>query len=507
MLRTIRPLVVALAAFLIAGTAMSASAAPTAWQSVDVTMQTEEQQSMLLVSGLLPPTATLPSEAELAVPAGTQLQWIGEVLGGAVSADPEVKYVKSTVEGMDIYRFTLTRARTAQIEGIVPAPGGFQGANYVSALKWTAWQPLPEVRISQRIPKSSQIVSAAPGATLQPGGTGSSFYTKSVKDVKAGQVLDLAFSYTPVAAGGASAAGATDSSSGNIALVAIIAAFIGGFGFLFYNVRRKLASQTVDDDETPVVAPRKTSPSAKKPASSARRTEHVEPEEVAPARPKKVKPAVFILAVVGLLIGVVVMAGAKGTSANVVNGKITKSFGAASPCTSASIPVTANPGVDLASQGEKLVDSFVGQTGVGDVTLDLASSTLDITFCESSQTEDSIRQTLTGTGLVSVGAATASVASAPVTATVDPSGKTQTASVDTASGSFSPKAIVLKAGVPAELAFGAATSCLTEVIFAELNVKQDLTAGPATVKLPALDPGTYTFNCPMGHEEGTLTVQ
>ena len=506
MLRTIRPLVVALAALLVAGSAVSAYAAPTAWQSVDVTLQTEEQQSMLLVSGLLPPTATLPSEAELAVPTGTQLQWIGEVLGGAVSADPEVKYVKSSAGGMDIYRFTLTRARTAQVEGIVPAPGGFQGANYVSAWKWTAWQPLPEVRISQRIPKSSQIVSAAPGATLQPGGTGSSFYTKSVKDVKAGQVLDLAFSYTPVAAGGASAAGATDSSSGNIALVAIVAAFIGGFGFLFYNVRRKLGSQTVDE-ETPAVTPRKTTASAKKSASSARRIEHVQPEEAAPAPSKRVKPAVFIVGVVGILIGVVVMAGAKGTSANVVNGKITKSFGAANPCTSASIPVTANPGVNLASQGEKLIDSFVGQTGVGDVTLDLATSTLDITFCESSQSEDSVRKTLTGTGLVSVGAAPASAASVPVTATIDPSGKKQTASVDTASGRFSPKAIVLKAGVPIELAFGAAASCVTEVIFAELNVKQDLTAGPATVKLPALDAGTYTFNCPMGHEEGTLTVQ
>jgi hypothetical protein len=165
----------------------------------------------------------------------------------------------------------------------------------------------------------------------------------------------------------------------------------------------------------------------------------------------------------------------------------------------------ANQGVDLAKKGDKLVDAFTGLEGVGDVTLDLASSTVEVKFCESKQTEDSVRKALEGTGLVTLGAAQA--AAAPVTASLDPSGKTQSASVDTASGAFSPGKVVLKAGVPADIAFGAASGCVTEVIFSELGVKQDLTAGPATVKLPALESGTYAFACPMGHQTGELVVQ
>lgn len=39
--------------------------------------------------------------------------WIGEILGGPPAEDPQLPYVKTTVGDMDIYKFTLTKSRTA----------------------------------------------------------------------------------------------------------------------------------------------------------------------------------------------------------------------------------------------------------------------------------------------------------------------------------------------------------------------------------------------------------
>jgi len=503
MLRSTRLVV---AALLVMATALSitpAFAAPSGWQSVDVTLQTEQQQSMLLVSGELSPTAKLPQEAELAVPAGTQLQWIGEVLGGAPSEDPALQYTKSTEQGMDIYRFTLTKARIAQVEGVVQGMGGSDGANSTAALKWTAWQSVPEVRISQRLPQGTTIAQAAPGATLQPGDAGYSYYTKTVKAPKAGDVIDLTFTYALPAAGAPVGGGAsTGPSSGSAPTIIVFSLAVAAFGFFIYRVRLKMRAKARIHTGAQAKSSRTA---AAKSSKQPHRKGRTHAEQAAPQPVRRVKPLVPTLAIVGIVLVGFLIVGNQGISAKVVDGKITKSFGAASPCTSASIPVMAKQGVDLASQGEKLVDAFTGHEGVGDVTLDIARSTVDITFCKSSQTEDAIRQILAGTDLVDLGAAP--VASAPTTATVDPSGDKQTASVDTAGGSFSPGTLLLKAGVPTEIAFGGATSCMTEVIFSELGVQQDLTAGPATVKLPALEPGTYGYACAMGHQTGEVVVQ
>jgi hypothetical protein len=198
------------------------------------------------------------------------------------------------------------------------------------------------------------------------------------------------------------------------------------------------------------------------------------------------------------------------TSVPVANGKITKFFGSTSECSSASVPIVANPGVDLAAQGGRILDAFKGQDGVGNVTLDVVRSTVDVGFCESSQSEDSVRRLLADTGLISLGASAAASgpgASAQGTSSVDPSGQKQTAIVDTSSGGFRPTTLVLKAGIPAEIAFGQGSGCLAEVVFPDLNIRQSLEGGPVMVKLPALEPGTYAFACGMDMQRGALVVE
>lgn len=104
------------------------------------------------------------------------------------------------------------------------------------------------------------------------------------------------------------------------------------------------------------------------------------------------------------------------------------------------------------------------------------------------------------------GSSAANSAGGSVAATVD--GNTQRVSIDASQGYFNPGQITVKAGIPTVMSFSKAPGgCLSSVVFPELGISQDLTAGPADVSIPALQPGTYTFTCQMGMVSGTLVVQ
>lgn len=404
MSRTFQLFVAALFAAVMAFSASPARAASVEWKTVDVTLQTEQGQSMLLVSGELPADASLPYETELAVPAGTDLQWIGEILGGPAADDPTLEYTKSTAEGMDVYKFTLTKSRIAQVEGLVQGMSGFDGANYTSSLKWTAWQPVGEVRLNHRIPASAQIVQPATGAETQQGGGGYNYYTKAVTEPKAGDVLDLTFSYALPAAAPASTNAGNSSSTGF--LIVILLSAVAGLALVAYKVSVKMAGKNAPAAvSVATTSSRKSSSPSAEESSAESVTE--EPDEAEDAPAKRPSPLVPVLVVVGVFVAAFLVAGNMGTSAKAIDGTIKKSFGAASPCASASIPVTPKQGVDLESQGVQLIDAFTGHEGIGDVTLDLKAMRIDMTFCESEQTEASIRQILSGTGLVEPGAAQA----------------------------------------------------------------------------------------------------
>ena len=72
---------------------------------------------------------------------------------------------------------------------------------------------------------------------------------------------------------------------------------------------------------------------------------------------------------------------------------------------------------------------------------------------------------------------------------------------------YNPNTIVLKAGVPAEITFSQAQGCTQVVQSADLGFTEDLSAGPKTVKLEGLQPGTYAFSCGMQMVFGKIVVE
>lgn len=87
-------------------------------------------------------------------------------------------------------------------------------------------------------------------------------------------------------------------------------------------------------------------------------------------------------------------------------------------------------------------------------------------------------------------------------------GDVQRIAVDTSSGSFNPNVIKAKAGVPIVLDFSqSAGGCLSGVYFPDFDINEDLSAGPKTVTLPALQPGEYQFFCQMQMVSAKIVVE
>ena len=117
--------------------------------------------------------------------------------------------------------------------------------------------------------------------------------------------------------------------------------------------------------------------------------------------------------------------------------------------------------------------------------------------------------TATAAGSASAGGCCGGAAkSGPATTKkADVSGNVQKISVDVSEGYYDPSTIQLKAGVPAEVTFSQSSGCTGQVISSALGFSADLTQGPATVKLPALSAGTYSFNCGMQMVFGSIVVK
>ena len=89
----------------------------------------------------------------------------------------------------------------------------------------------------------------------------------------------------------------------------------------------------------------------------------------------------------------------------------------------------------------------------------------------------------------------------------DVAGSVQKISVDVSKGYYDPSTIELKAGVPAEITFSQSSGCTGQVISSDLGFSADLSQGPATIKLPALSAGTYSFSCGMQMVFGSIVVK
>jgi hypothetical protein len=166
---------------------------------------------------------------------------------------------------------------------------------------------------------------------------------------------------------------------------------------------------------------------------------------------------------------------------------------------SAEFPIRLLEGGDAAHESAHIFDSIEMLPGLGTATLDTERLTLTVTFDSATTSAEVIRRQLAGAGYAQVTAADAT----PTEVAED--GSIQRLSIVDDAG-FVPSLVRAKAGIPLELTFAPGTECRTSVVFPELNIRQDISAG-GVVLLGALEAGTYRILCGGEGDEGSIIVE
>lgn len=378
--------------------ATSAVAAPVTWASVDVTMLSEQAEGVLLLTAHLPETATLPAQAELSVPKGSQIQWIGEIMGGAPENDLELKTTMTTVGELDTYSFTLTTARIAQIEILASEMLSFDGTNYAATIRWVPGQDIPQVRMAIRVPQTAAISTQDPDAGLQPGDGSFAYYSKTIDGAKAGDELALAVAYTVPAA---AATPATAASNPGLLAFAIPLVVVIGFVLIVASaMKRKKAAAVVDDDDAEESDDEYDRDASPRPvaADAADAVDEDDAARAGIARRNKVTAAI-----VGVIVIVAIVAVNQTAKPQQVGDTISQTFNPGEACATANIQLTVPADSDPQSTADSLFTALGTVEGLNTVTYNQKSSSLSVGYCESETTEILVREALATTGLLASG--------------------------------------------------------------------------------------------------------
>ncbi len=412
----------------------AALAAPVAeWESISLNVGSSSNESVLIVAGVLPESTKLPATVTLVAPTGSTLQWAGEILGGDASADPEVATTKAQSDGQDLYTFTLTKSRTAQLEVTTQSPITVNGDVYTVTFSQPAWTDVPEAGVAIQIPVSARLTEPATAtAGLAAGPTGYQYYQQQFTAVKKGQPLGVTFSYTLAAA---TPGAATTTGTGGALIPAILVAIAVALGAgLFIGVRRKLsgdaeyedgAAEEEEEDEyeeeaAVTVAP--TKPQAAQAASKKAVAEEVIEDSEPDAKPRTNIALIGTLVIIALAVGAGVIAASQGGQAKSVGTRISKTFAGGEACTSSDIALTIPENVDPSDASEQIFAAIAPVPSITDATIDLSTSSINVAYCDSSANEDMIRQALAPTGYMAAGSAIAP--SGAASGAVDASGTT-----------------------------------------------------------------------------------
>jgi len=406
----------------------AALAAPVAtWESVSLNVGSGADGSVLIVAGVLPDATKLPATVELAAPTGSTLQWAGEILGGDASADIEVATTKSQRDGQDIYTFTLTKSRNAQLEVTTQSPIAVNGDVYTVTFSQPAWTDVRSAGVAIQIPVSARLTEpATETAGLAAGPTGFQYYQQEFTGVKKGDPLAVSFSYT-LAASTPGAATTTGTGGPLVPIVLVAIALALGAG-LIIGVRRKLNGDTdvdddaEDEDDAPAAPAAAVKPQTVQAASKLGVTEEVIDDSAPAAKPRTSTALIGTLVIIALAVGAGVIAASQGGQAKSVGSTISKTFASGEACTNATIPLAIPANVDPADAAEQLFAALAPVPSITVATIDLAGSSIKVSFCESSANEDIIRQAIAPTGYMAAGSAIAP--SDAASGAVDASGTT-----------------------------------------------------------------------------------
>jgi len=212
----------------------------------------DDNQVMFLEAVSLSPTTTLPAEVTIAVPKGASIIWVGELLQGDPSQDPQAVYKVNPKDDYDEVVFTLAKSRIGQVEARWNGLS-IDGKNRTLNLDWTQKYESKQVIFEFREPSQTSDVKLTPPAIkTDVAPDGSKFYQTAPVTLGVGQRQNFQVTYrrstdAPTAAGQQAQPAQTGgtaqptSQPTDLATWIVVALLAGIVVFAVYSARRKSA--------------------------------------------------------------------------------------------------------------------------------------------------------------------------------------------------------------------------------------------------------------------------
>ena len=112
------------------------------------------------------------------------------------------------------------------------------------------------------------------------------------------------------------------------------------------------------------------------------------------------KKTVLTLAIVGVLVVFVFVVAAQASKPKLDGDTISKTFSQGAPCATTVVALKLPAESDASKVSEQLFAALQPIKGMNSATLNVSNSSLEVGFCESSASPDTIHQALLATGLV-----------------------------------------------------------------------------------------------------------
>lgn len=403
MRRALAPIIMTVLAFALSipvPTAALAAEKPLAWETVDVTLHSEQGSSVLLISGKLADSVKLPATVRLAAPAGGQLQWAGEILDGPPENDPAVEPTIENAGDSDWYTFTLTESRVGQIEVVSADSLKFDGHTYSASVTWDPPVDTALLRVNVMVPPGASVGAADEGLETVPGPNGFTYMRRSVQDAKPGEPVSASVSYT---LSSAPAQGSASSSSSVFIVLLVVFALVGSGAVIA--LRNKARGRAADDSSIELEDEYDDAPSVEAVAASSARdgksvaaaTDDDDDDDITDASPRKrINPIVVAVVAVFLFAGAfAVSVGSRGVSDE---GGLSMQYGGQDECATTIFAVEAPGNGDLERDAQALLESLRSVAGLSSGRVDLQTKTITVGYCGSVATPDQIAAALQTTG-------------------------------------------------------------------------------------------------------------
>jgi hypothetical protein len=106
------------------------------------------------------------------------------------------------------------------------------------------------------------------------------------------------------------------------------------------------------------------------------------------------------LAIVAVLVALAFVSGNQATKPRLTGDTIARTFAPGDPCSSTSLAVNVSSETDPSTAAQRLFSALEPMEGINTASLNVKTSRIEVGFCESSASEQSVREALLPTGLL-----------------------------------------------------------------------------------------------------------